>query len=822
MHKRHTKTPKAHHPVITALCTIAILNTHSALGLDVYVSPDGSDSASGEANAPLHSLAAAQMKVRAVAGKESATVHLADGIYYLADTLTFSAKDSGSSQYPITYRATHEGAVTISGGSKLELDWKASAQKGLEGVYTATTPAGTIIDQLFINDDNQRMARYPNYDAKKKDSAYQGFAADAFSTERAKGWADPEGGYIHALHRSRWGGYHYRITGKNADGSVAYEGGWQNNRQMGMHKSYRMVENIFEELDAPGEWYHNSKTNTLYYYPEKGTDLNSATVEIVRLPHLIEFKGSESAPVKHVSFSGLVVRHAARTFMETKEPMVRSDWAIYRGGAFMLTGTEDIAIIDCEFDQVGGNAIFVNNYNRRTLIKGCHIHDIGASGVCFIGDPKAARDPLFEYRQTNDLDKIDRTPGPQSNNYPSLGVVEDCLIHGVGRVERQPAGVTMDLTMKNTVRDTSIYDCARSGINIGDGAWGGHLIERCDVFDTVLETHDHGSFNSWGRDRFWHPDRSQSQRAIDADPKLPFLDAMHTTTIRNSRWRCDHGWDIDLDDGSSNYDIYNNLMLNGGLKFREGFRRKAWNNIAAYNGFHPHVWYKKSGDEVYNNIFMIPHKAARMAEPYTDQVSVDRNFYGISEKLVMNTSSKLKWDENSMFGDPMFTDPASGDFTVKAGSPALKAGFKNFPMDQFGVKKPALKSIARTPNFARSVKAKKQPSVKSKSHPTSAVWMGATLGSLTDSDFSAYGVSKEEGGIPLEQVPEDSPAYKAGLKTGDLIQAINTHSVSTLRQFTSTLKQTSSPEITLKVIRDQQAIKLSVKADKKITLKKTP
>ena len=24
-----------------------------------------------------------------------------------------------------------------------------------------------------------------------------------------------------------------------------------------------------------------------------------------------------------------------------------------------------------------------------------------------------------------------------------------------------------------------------------------------------------------------------------------------TIVLRNNRWRCDHGWDIDLDDGSS-------------------------------------------------------------------------------------------------------------------------------------------------------------------------------------------------------------------------------------------------------------------------------
>ncbi len=44
-----------------------------------------------------------------------------------------------------------------------------------------------------------------------------------------------------------------------------------------------------------------------------------------------------------------------------------------------------------------------------------------------------------------------------------------------------------------------------------------------------------------------------------------------TVILRNNRWRCDHGWDIDLDDGSTNYHIYNNLTLNGGIKLREGF-----------------------------------------------------------------------------------------------------------------------------------------------------------------------------------------------------------------------------------------------------------
>jgi len=45
-----------------------------------------------------------------------------------------------------------------------------------------------------------------------------------------------------------------------------YEGGWQNNRQMGMHPKQRYVENIREELDAPGEWFLDAKSKILGAY----------------------------------------------------------------------------------------------------------------------------------------------------------------------------------------------------------------------------------------------------------------------------------------------------------------------------------------------------------------------------------------------------------------------------------------------------------------------------------------------------------------------------------------------------------------------------
>jgi len=774
--------------VLSGVMSLAL--TGHALALELHVAPNGNDANPGTDAKPLATLAAARDAARKVAGKEAVTIHVGDGIYHLPETLVFTPADSGSAKFPVVYRAVNEGRAVLSGGSELKLNWKPYR----DGIFQAATPQGLEIDQLFINGKAQRMARYPNYNAAKKTDAYQGYAADAFSKKRAAKWANPAGGYIHAMHTSRWGGYHYRITGKDAEGNVTYEGGWQNNRQMGMHKDFRMVENIFEELDAPGEWFHDRKTSTLYFLPAKETNLAEAKVEVVRLRHLVEFIGTLEKPVKHITLEGFTVRHAARTFMDCKEPLLRSDWTIYRGGAFLLTGTEDIDILDCEFDQVGGNAIFVNNYNRRVLVKGCHIHDTGASGVCFVGDPAAVRDPLFEYNQSQVLTKVDPTPGPKSDNYPADSIVEDCLIHGIGRVERQPAAVQISMSKGITVRDASIYDCARAGINISEGTWGGHLIEGCDVFDTVLETHDHGSFNSWGRDRFWDKICPKTDRAVALNPDLPFLDAVTPNIIRNSRWRCDHGWDVDLDDGSTNYEIYNNVFLNGGLKLREGYRRIVTNNIGYNSTAYPSVWYKNSQDSLKNNIWMAAYRPARMPKDKWGGTS-DKNLFPAD--FALKEAQEKGWDANSLGGDPMFIDPAKGDFRVREDSPALKLGFKNFPMDRFGVKKTTLKAIARTPEIPpMQAEKKKRP-------PATGEWLGARLQELGSGGFSAYGIAEDAGGVAIIEVPKDSAAARAGLETGDLLLQINDQRVEKVGQIRRLAEQFDTQPLTLKVVRDQ-------------------
>jgi len=144
-------------------------------------------------------------------------------------------------------------------------------------------------------------------------------------------------------------------------------------------------------------------------------------------------------------------------------------------------------------------------------------------------------------------------------------------------------------------------------------------------------------------------------KAVACEPGMPFWDMIEPNVIRNSRWRCDHGWDIDLDDGSTRYRKYNNLLLNGGLKMRAG---------NAPDG----TW----GKELDCNLFVATREEM--------------------QRFAVNGC-----DFHSLTGAPLFLDPGIGDFRVKESSPAIKLGFVNFPMDQFGVTKPSLRAIAKTP-----------------------------------------------------------------------------------------------------------------------------
>jgi hypothetical protein len=675
-------------------------------------------------------------------------IRLSSGTYYLEKAIKL--KNYSSSNLYIV--GSSDGNTVISGATKVTPNWEVHNST----VYKAKVNIPDV-DQLYIEGQAKIRARYPNFDASA--GVYNGFAANSIDPKRTKHWKNPEGGYVHAMHKGRWGGMHYQITGKGADGSWKLTGGFQNNRPSPLHKKYKYVENIFEELDAPNEWYFEKSSKTLFYYPENGDISSAKTIEVPQLKHLVEIVGSQDKPAKNISISNITFKHSLHTFMDSKEQLLRSDWSIYRGAAIFINNAKDVVISDNTLVDLGGNAIGINRYARNIKITGNHISRIGAGAVNFVGDPSAVRSPSFTYNEFVGIDELDLGYGPKNDLYPSDSIVHNNLIHDIGLVEKQVAGVQLSMSKSITVSHNSIYRVPRAGINASEGTWGGHLIEFNDVFDTVKETGDHGAFNSWGRDRFWHPKRNEMDKLAKLHPDLFKKDAIETVVIRNNRFRCDHGWDVDLDDGSSNYEIYNNVMLNGGLKLREGFERNAYNNILINNALHPHVWFENSKDKFTNNIVMVGHKPV---SSYHWGEQVDYNLF--STKGALNKAQSLGTDEHSMVGAPMFIDAGSGDYRVKQGSKALQIGFKNFDMDKFGVVSKKLKALAETPELPILILAGEEEG-QSKVFDL----LGAQIKSVENlGEQSALGLPEIAGAMVLS-VTEGSIMAKGGIKPNDVI-----------------------------------------------------
>ena len=716
---------------LVLLCSIQVFGAQ-----DIFISEKGNDQNIGTKTAPFATFGRAVGELHKFAGKEPVTLWFATGTYYLEKTIVLGPELSGTAENPVVFSSEPGAEVIIKGSRPLKgLQW----QPYKDGIYVAKLPSVIAFDQLFVNGHRQVRSRFPDFDYENPLRDGKGYLQVADGTDRRydewitlkpedfknKNWKNPSTGIVHAFQSHNWGNMQYRIKSVEESKNKIFldEGGWQLQRAFGIggkekNASWFFIENIFEELTVPGEWFFDKEEQLLYYYPEEGIDLNNAMFEVPVLKDLIQIKGDSKKPVSHITITGLDFSQSNTTFMEAYEPLARGDWAIHRGGAIFLEGTENCTITDCNFEYLGGNAVFMSGYNRNNTVSSCRFFHIGESAVCLVGSPDAVRfyqtwdDKEIHGKDWSEMRKgMDQEPGPKSPDYPKNCVVENNIMHDFGDYGKQVAGVYISMSHKITAAHNTIYNCPRAGICINDGTWGGHIIEHNDIWETVRETGEHGPFNSWGRERQWLA--SGGSADTDFIKEYVKLDAIDPVIVRNNRianYRKSisaGNWTIDLDDGSSFFEIYNNLNLGSTIKLRDGMFRKVFNNIsvsAVPLGWH--VWPRASEDEVYKNIFVIsgsvPGKDAptdifirpiRMLENAKWSNHYDHNLYwnvNFPETQQITTETNFEqwkaegYDQNAKIAQPLFVDPEHGDYSVAANSPALQLGFKNFPMDEFG------------------------------------------------------------------------------------------------------------------------------------------
>ncbi|WP_299584711.1 right-handed parallel beta-helix repeat-containing protein, partial [uncultured Sunxiuqinia sp.] len=254
------------------------------------------------------------------------------------------------------------------------------------------------------------------------------------------------------------------------------------------------------------EWFWDKATEQLYFYPPEGLDVNKAQLEVPETACIVKMEGTEEKPVKYITFSSIDFEKTRSTWYKTTEHLPVGDYVINRGAVVFMEGTEHCEIADCNFQQIGGNAIMLSNYNRNSKITGNRLENIQANGIVLVGSRDAMRDSpwcnVLDSIATKDLTKewgyklsykvweepfrdkqqsTDTIPGPKTENYPRFCLVENNLITRIGELEKQAAGILVSMSAENTLNHNSIYDLPRAGICFNDGCWGGNIVENNDV-----------------------------------------------------------------------------------------------------------------------------------------------------------------------------------------------------------------------------------------------------------------------------------------------------------------------------------------------------
>ena len=229
------------------------------------------------------------------------------------------------------------------------------------------------------------------------------------------------------------------------------------------------IENVFEELDTPGEWFFDEVTRKLYVYPNasEGTGFAPAggappaSLQFVapQLSELLGVRGSAAAPVRNVTIAGLGFRDARYTYMDPHGVPSGGDWALERMGALFLEGTEGVAVEGCSFERLDGNGVMLSGYNRGAAVRDSSFAWLGGSAMAAWGYTDGAGSGMGKQEQ------------------PRGTLIEGNIARELGVWELQSSMWFQAKSCQTTLRRNLFFNGPRAAINFNDGFGGGNVVQ---------------------------------------------------------------------------------------------------------------------------------------------------------------------------------------------------------------------------------------------------------------------------------------------------------------------------------------------------------
>jgi len=221
------------------------------------------------------------------------------------------------------------------------------------------------------------------------------------------------------------------------------------------------VENVFEALDTPGQWYLDRPTGVLYYLPLPGEEMAAAELVAPRLQRVLRVTGRPDAPVHDIRFEGLTFAHA-----EWKPPAGFAS-SLQAGievpGALLFDYAERCAVTSGAIEHVGTYGVEVGVGCADIEIARNRITDLGAGGVRIGHLFTWETDGSGRLTERGLRRKAAMPTGPRSRR---ITVADNVIAHG-GRVTAAGVGVFVGDNPENRIVYNEIFDLYYSGISVG-------------------------------------------------------------------------------------------------------------------------------------------------------------------------------------------------------------------------------------------------------------------------------------------------------------------------------------------------------------------
>ncbi len=475
---------------VTVAATAALIAhpAGAATQATIYVSPSGNDANAGTApSQPVRTLQRARDLVRTLDGSMTGdlVVSLANGTYRLSQPLTLDARDSGTNGHRVIWTAASGARPVISGGIPIT-GW----HKGSGNLWSAPAPAGLRTRQLYVNGVRATRASGP-LPTKITSTTSKGYTTGDATMDNWRnpkdiefvytaglgGWTEPRcpvsaiAPTAITMAQPCWANTNFRLARTTSQA-------WNLVGRPKLHTLPTLVENAFELLDAPGEWYLDRTAGVVYYLPRTGEDLTTAKVTAPVLETLVSGRGSASAPIHDITFSGLQFSYA--TWLRpaggdglsevqatvsltgtgagnTQGLCTNVDGGTCPYGAWTVTPgnvsfsyARNLQFLGDGFVHLGATGLDLGNGTQNTTVKGSVFTDISGNGI-----------------QLGGLN----LPTASSANRTSRNTIADNHLFGLPVEFHGGVAIDVGYAERTTIAHNQLNALAYTGVSIGWGGW---------------------------------------------------------------------------------------------------------------------------------------------------------------------------------------------------------------------------------------------------------------------------------------------------------------------------------------------------------------